>query len=841
MAKKKASKSRRKGPAKPQATAPLTLPPIIQKHPFIWAAVLLFVLLLVLFHQNIFLGKQFLGADTLKSTMCYQPFIQKALDEGTYPLWNPYIFSGMPSFASLSSAPRVNIIDTVINHTLNFLTGNDFFRIFMNYLLFGWLMFLLLRHYKVEPGPAIFAAAAVMFMPQFIAFGVHGHNTKLLTLALIPLILFLIDQLFEKRNLLYLALTALTLGFQLFRAHVQVCFYTYLLIGIYFIFYAVREYRQEKSASPILNSGALLGISLVLALGLASVIYLSVYEYSFYSIRGGGTQGGLDYNYATGWSFSPIEMLTFFIPSFVGFGGQTYWGPMGFTDYPLYMSVLALFFAGFAFVLERKNRLVWIFGFVALFSLLVSFGNHFPLLYYPMFKWIPFFNKFRIPSMIHILLDISVVILAAIGLNGILKLVQARANEQKERLIKAVKMYSYIFSGFALLIVFYLLVGKSAYTSLAAGSDKITNLLNQGYRIGQLKQHIIDPAFEMAQADALKMVIILGIGVVSVFGFIRKKIGKLSLFLIMVPLVVIDLWWIDFQIINHKLEQNVQSRVTDVDRHFQETPVVKFLKAQQKKDIFRIYPTESGDYNWYMYHQIPSVYGYNPAKLRIYQEMLEGFRIDPRIPLNLGSFKMLSMLNTRYFISQKEVPGCQVVRGFEESPVKVFESPYAMPRAYFVAQDTVFSTAEGTNYENHRNKIFGFINSDKFEVSETAILEETPPFEIEASRENMVKITGYDIHRIELETSVAKPAHLVLSEIYYPAGWKAYVDGQETKIYKTNYLLRSIFLQPGSHKIEFVFEPLMFPLGMWISISLALILVGIAVFCGIRQRKRLAS
>lgn len=838
MTKKKQTKPTRS--VHPPAAAPLMLPEFIRNHPAIWTAVLLFVLLILLFHQNVISGKQFLGADTLKSTMCYQPFINKALDAGNYPLWNPYIFSGMPSFASLSSAPRVNVVDTVVNNILHFLTGNDFIRIFLNYLLFGWLMFLLLRHYNVQPGPALFAAIAVVFMPQFIAFGVHGHNTKLLTLTLIPLILILIDRLFEKRNLFYLALTALVLGFQLFRAHVQVCFYTYLLIGIYFIFYAVNTLRQQKTGVPVLKSAALLGLALLLALGLSSVIYLSVYEYSSYSIRGGGAQGGLDYDYATGWSFSPLEMLTFFVPGFVGFGGQTYWGPMGFTDYPLYMSILALYFMGFAFVLERKNRLVWLFGFVALFSLLVSFGNHFPLLYNPMFNWIPFFDKFRIPSMIHILLDIAVAILAAIGLNSLVKLTQTR--EESGKALQASKIYSYIFGGLAVLLLLLLILGESAYLAFAAKSTKITMLTSQGYPLEQLSRYILEPAYAIARTDALKMVVILALALVAVFAFLRRKISQLVLFLILIPLVVVDLWLIDFEIIKDKLTQNAEARLTDPALHFRETSVVKFLKEQQQADLFRIYPTESGEYNWYMYHQIPSVFGYNPAKLRIYQEMLEGFQVDPGRPLNLGSFKMLSLLNTRYFISQKTVPGCQIVPGFENSPVKVFESGYAMPRAFFVARDTVFTPptdllSSKASYENHRNAIFKFIQSRQFEGSETAILEENPPFAIGNPAGNSVAITQYDIHRIELKATVAEPAHLVLSEIYYPAGWKALVDGQETQIYKTNYLLRSIFLTPGSHQITFVFEPFLFKLGMWISIGLAGVLVGIAIFCGLRQRK----
>lgn len=824
MRKKKKIKSITPPRPQPTGTPATKLPGVVSKHPVLWVAVLLFVLLLVLYHQNIIFGTPFMGGDTLKATKCYSQFVDDALERDIYPLWNPYIFSGMPSFASLSSAPRVNIIDTIFNHTIQIFTDNGFIRIFLNYIIFGVLMFLMLRRFKLSNGAAVFAAAAVIFMPQFVAFSVHGHNTKMLSLMLIPLIIYLVDQLLEKRNLLFLALTALAMGFQLFRAHAQVCFYTYLLIAFYFVSYAIDAYKTEKKISDILKGAGLLVGAGLLAFSLASVIYLSVYEYKQFSIRGGGPQGGLDYDYATGWSFSPLEMLTFFVPGFVGFGGQTYWGPMGWTDYPLYMSIIVLYLAGFAFILKR-NRLVWVFAFTAVFSLLVSFGNNFPLLYYPMYKWVPFFNTMRIPSMIHILLDISVLTLAAIGIQGVLDLGQSKDRKMLKNGRKYLSYYTYGFAGFCGLIFLYLIFGKTAYIDLAAGSEKIQRILQTSqYSITQIKRGLIEPAYQLAQTDAMKMIILLLIGAGSIFAFLKKKISEIFLITILTGLVVVDLWWVDFDIINHKFEQNRRARITSVEKHFRETEVVKYLKKQKEREIFRIYPAETQDYNWYMYHQIQSILGYNPAKLKIYQEMLEGFQLNQ---------KMLSMLNTKYIVTNKgSLPGYRIVPGFQNKQPMLLESPYVQPRAFFVNQDTVImrsvaGAAATDPRKAHRDKIFRFMKSALFNPHETAVLEESAPFKIEMSPENRVKISHYDIHKIELHAEVAKPAHLVLSEIYYPAGWKAYIDGQETKIYKTNYILRSIFLQPGTHKIEFVFNPLMFNLGLWLSIGTFIVLLSV--------------
>ena len=841
MAKKKKAKSGKsvQQPSKP-TKQPFQMPAIINKYRLGWIVLLLLVLLTLLYHQTAINGKPFLGGDTLGVTMCYKPFINDALDREIYPQWNPYIFSGMPSFASLSSAPRINLLDTIINKTILAITSNDIFRILFNLAIFGLLMFLLMRRYKVSIGAALFAALAVVFMPQFTAFAVHGHNTKLLSLMLIPLILYLLDQLLEKRNLMYMALLALTLGFQLFRAHVQVCYYTYILIGFYFLFYAGFEYQKNKCWSPILKSAGLLLSAGILALALSSIINLSVYEYSHYSIRGGGTKGGLDYNYATGWSFSPLEMFTFLVPGFVGFGSPTYWGPMSVTNYPLYFSIIVLFLSGFAIILKR-NRLVWLFSFVSLFSLLVSFGKNFPVLYYPMFKWLPFFNKLRIPSMIHIILDLAMVILAAIGIQAIINLVKEQDAKLKEKLTKQVMLYSYIFVSVCGVLFLYLAFGKDAYIQFAAGTEKVKAIVaqysSQGYTLSDISRGLLEPAYKLAQADAFKMIIFILVGFAAIWGFIKGKVNEILMLSILCIIVVADLWMVDSKIINDKLEENKRARIFNPKAHFQPTPAVNYLKEKQSDDIFRFYPIDDKDANWYMYHEIQTIYGYNPAKLRLYQEMLESFYINPQIPINANSFKMLCMLNVKYLTSPREMPGFKVVPGFENARFKLMENEYALPRAYFVIEDTVIQQPAGEDYKTHRDQVYNCIKSEDFNPTTTAVLEEEPPFAIQPSEKNHVEITNYDIQLIELNAQVDQPAHLVLSEIYYPAGWKVFVDGKEEKIYKTNYLFRSVFLQPGSHKIRFVFDPFMFNLGMWLSLGTLVLLLGIVAIPVVNQRK----
>lgn len=823
--------------AKPKKTA-LNKPPresFISKHPFLFTTILAFVLLLILYYPLVIGGKTVQTPDKMTS-LSHRPFFQDAAKRGIFPLWTPYIFSGMPSYGSMLGIPKVNVIDSSIHTVLNamgrILPNPGFTFIFLNYLFFALFMYALMRSQKVKPIASLFSAIAVIFIPQFVAFTAYGHNTKFLSLMLIPLIFLFATKLVKEKNILYFSLTALAIGFQMMRAHVQVSYYTFLMLGIYFIVEAVASWREGKQTKSILGSGALLLGAIIIGVALSSVIYMSVMDYQHYSIRG-GQGGGLDFGYASNWSFHPLEMITFIIPSFMGFGGQTYWGKMPFTDYPLYFSIIVFLLAIIPFILKR-DKFTWFLGILALFSLFVSFGKYLPILYTPMFKFLPYFNKFRVPSMIHILLDISLVALAGYGLQALIEFRGEKQNSKEfEKRKKALTRYFTIFAIIVGVFTLFMLLGKSVYTELVAGSRSY------------LKAAQRDMAYNKALWDSFKSIIFLAAGIFLILQFLKNKISQTTTGIFLVLLAVIDLWFVDFKIIKPQPPASEAA-------YFAPTPAVNFIK--QDKSLYRIFPvldTKGG--NWYMYHFLQNINGYSAAKLRIYQEFLEetGFNTQDQYRLNPFISKywryavrenkptwvpvpvqqidpkrlafhnaMLDMLNVKYLIeSYLPLNDPKYTRVQNQQPW-VYENTGVLPRAFFVDSVKVLSG---------RRSIFDYMKNGTFNPAHTAIIEEEPPFAISAADSDSVQVTAYDIHLINLQAKVKKPALMVLSEIYYPAGWKAFVDGKETKIYKTNYILRSIFLQPGSHKIEFRFAPKSFMRGVWTSVIVLILLLGMLI------------
>jgi len=593
---------------------------------------------------------------------------------------------------------------------------------------------------------------------------------------------------------------------------------------IYLVFWIVTSLKDGKSFGKLVSGVGLYIGALAAGVVLSSILNLSVWEDSAWSIRGGGS-AGLEYGYATGWSFPPSEILTFFNPAFMGFGGETYWGPMSFTDYPQYIGLVTLFLAGLALVIKR-NRTVWFFTILAGIALVISFGKHLPVLYGPMFKLAPFFNKFRVPVMILILVQISAVVLAAFGLTGLME----KNSEHSDIRSRQIKRYLLGFGGVIAVLLFVLLVAKGTYLGWAARS-----------RLGP------QAAYDQALGNGFKALVIFGISAGLTLLALKRNGRAAWIPFIFIGLLVFDLWTTNSRFMHPQ-------RKADETALFAETPDITFLKNQDGP--FRILPV--GDQrppNWYMAHKIQSVWGYHAAKIKRYQELADAFRMPNsffqkylkmeggqyvwRKPEEINTDDLalhrtyLKLLNVRYILCPYTLPDTtfeMVQAPYSRGANGVFQYRDALPRAFF---------ADNILVKNEKDAVFYALTRPDFDPTRTAIIEEVPPFDIVKSDENTVRVETFDIHTLDLVTDVKTPSFLVVSEVDYPAGWKTYVDGKERAYTRTNGVLRGLFLEPGSHQVTFRFEPRMFKAGLGLSLGAAAFLItGIIAGLGLERRKR---
>jgi len=367
------------------------------KNKTLLAALLLSALLSVFFFDVLFLGKTYQSADAQSA----RSLTMAAENDAMFPQHFPYIFSGMPAIFCYTSPYLYfpNILTTWMPTYKSLYIGH-----ILHYLLAGMGMFLLLkRGYGFWAG--IVGAISFMFTTNMLGQEIFGHGGLMMTASYIPMIFFVSRKCFNftsSRDYRDWGILALLIGLQMQRAHYQIIYYTWMLIGIYFIYsnWHNLKFRWKWNLQKMVM---LIGCG-ILAIGMAAMNLLPTIEYAEHSIR-----SSLSFDYASSWSFHPKEIITFILPHFYGFGDSTYTGFLQFTHFPNYLGFSVVILACFA-----RGTMVKFLIAVILVSLLISFGKYTPL-YEFMYNYLPFFDKFRAPMMILILVQFSVALLAGMG------------------------------------------------------------------------------------------------------------------------------------------------------------------------------------------------------------------------------------------------------------------------------------------------------------------------------------------------------------------------------------------------------------------------------------------
>jgi hypothetical protein len=766
----------------------------------------LYIVCLVLFRGIVFDDASFQsGGDTASAHSYNHAGRTLEKEEGVDILWMPFFFSGMPTFGNVAYVPHnVSYIETVAVRLLDLLfLKRTWSWIVVHYFLGGLFMFFLMRVLRFSSLTALFTAVAFMLSPYGIGLAGEGHGTKLMALNYLPLVFLLVHVLMERKNLLSLGLLTAAIGTLMLTNHMQIVYYVFMLTGAYLLYEVIGDVRGRQ-LKPSLVKTALFVAALGIGLCISSYIYLSVYEYSQFSIRGGGTAdttGGLTWQYATNWSWHPLELVTLLIPGFFGFQLPYYWGPIEpWTNSTVYIGVIPIYLALVA-VGYVRNRQTWFFIVLTVLVFLVSFGRNMPLVYEFFFSVLPFFNKFRAPAMILHLIAFTIPVLGAYGLTFLL---QARDRGKEFDTTRFLKTLTTILAvlGAALLLV---LVFKSGLRESLSGSLFMKAGEAEEYRrqYGQQAQqaiaHLKEMRFDIFWSDTVKFFIIALAAVGSTFAFFRRKLRTTTFGGILIGLLVIDLFLVDEKLIDPQPK-------ADLEQNFRADATVEFLKEQP--DLFRVFPVGRlfGD-NTYAYHGIHSVGGYSAAKLKIYQTMIDSCLYrgqDPSFPVNMA---VVNMLGVRFFVVPGELPGDRFALAHSDPSKGIFTyyNPFALPRAFFV-DEAISARSDG--------EAFAMLNSPAFDPSKTAVLQDPLPAEIfprDTTAE--VRVVDYRSRSISVKTTASASALLVLSEVFYPAGWKAFVDGQETPVLRTNSILRSVVVPPGSHTVVFSFDPPVYELG----------------------------
>lgn len=729
-------------------------------------------------------------------------------------LWTPRMFSGMPSYM-ISFPNRYPFLESLTKLTDKVIN----WRIFL--LFIGGLgIFLLLRQMKLSPWIAFFGAVAFVFSCHWVGLIEIGHNTKFRAIMYIPWVVWALFRLRERPNLLNLGLLATFFITQLRENHPQITYYLYIFIGMFWLYQLLESIKKKDHKQFWLWT-----ILIAAALGLTALAvmnpYLSTMEYSHYTMRGGAE--GLEKSYAQGWSFPPVELAALIIPDFFGGINQSYWGYMTFTQIYNYFGIVVLAFGVLA-LCGKNRRTAWFLWISSFVFLLMSFGSFTPAISDLFFKYLPMFNKFRVPSMILIMVQFNAVLLAALGIDGLID--KAGDAKWQKRLFNAFLVCGALF-------LIYLVAAKGIFKGLPfTNAQEIQNYEAQqaSSQLDGIKAMRLDLLYKSGILSMLFLTV--GIGLAYLFSARRMKP---ALFILLITF----LSFIDLFIYTGKHLKDLYP-ASERTARFEMQDYDQFLLEDQEN--YRIYPFNMNRVRpageWAYYHQ--SIDGYSAAKLKRYDDVLKLVQGDAKTDGEMvrylkGLFEqngreiptpVLNMLNARYFVLPDSLPNAQFLSQMRPvfgsySGSHVFRNNGVLPRAWFVDSLEVIAKPE---------ERLARMKNPQFNPAKLALVESEIPG-TSAPDSAMVRQTANEMQRLEYEIYTDKDAFLVLSEIYYPAGWTAYIDGKATDIHPVNHVLRGVKIPAGQHKLEMKFASATYTKSITLSL-LGLLLTLVAVVGG---------
>jgi hypothetical protein len=790
------------------------------------AALVLVAAIVALYPGHVFQDKIFFSGDN-KAAASFAAAADRAMEEEeVYPVWNPYLFAGMPSFVSLSYLPYVYPPSAVLGLLSKYLFFPKYIWLFFHTFLVGFGTYLLLRDRKVWFFPAIAAGVLMMWMPNLVAVGAYGHGSQACAVGYIPFALLFWDRLWRGKGILVNgSALIIVLGFSMLRGHLQVSYYTYGLVGMHLLFFGgwrivdgFKGRMPEQSSLPDWLFGKLTGggsrytaraavvefVSLAAVLAVAvgasflmsAVLYIPAHDYVQYSIRGASETGGLDYGYATSWSLHPAEMLTFVLPFSFGFGKDLYIGFMPFTDYPNYVGFVVLAGA-IAAVAMARSRFVWFLVFVVGVSTLISFGRFFPVLYDPLFKLLPFFNKFRVPVMVLIVQQFALVLMFAIGLRALLSADPERGKRN-------------VVMGLAIAFLVFMVVILSQGFWPGGFAESVAGRV-RGASSPQEQMMVARVVGNFLFKDLVRFSIMLAILFAALFLYYTKRIPRIALCAAVFLLAVMDFYLVDRHILHpEQFRKHEGLRIIhDRDVRDQYKKADGLIEALLRDDQpFRVFPMDSPQQpfsalyssNRFMVFGISSIGGYHPAKLSVYQDFFDGFRRG----LGAGNFQVLDMLNVRYFVTGAELPVHPRLRpvwngtNYQGEPRFVYENVGSFPRAWLVDAYRVAEEKEALE----------LVALGTVDLYREAILMKEPvvtPVPAGDSDSAYVVVEKLGFNEVKVRTVSPTPSILVLSEVYYP-DWKVEVDGRAAEVLRADFILRGVALDGGEHEVVFRYD-----------------------------------
>ena len=731
-------------------------------------------------------------------------FTVTSIKGGVLPLWNPYIFCGTPHLALQQSA--IFYPPSIIYYIFKFDFAFNLFLIFHVFLA-GLFTFSLCRHWKLRTSSSLVAAITFMFSGYIVS--MINLPTTLSSVIWLPLILLFFDKGLSETRPKYVLLAAVFLAVMFLGGEPSIAYSTSWVL----LFYAVFFWLNNRGTCPFKRAFSYFFMAGTVSLLLVLFQALPFFELLALSDR---TISPPTYAQLTTWSFSFRDVFSFFVP-FLGrtdFSKDSYWREQSWVLI-VYLGVFAalLVLVSLFFTKDRRIRFLYFIGTLYLF---MAMGSYTPF-YYFVYKVIPGFRFVRYPVRFLYVTTFAISVICGSGFNVYLE-GRARGDERLKKFFGRLLYPLFIFAIIFLVLQLY-------------RNELITAVHSYCLRFGFTKDSGVLLSMIAAMHNVGRFLAFFAAGGLLLFLGTRLKIQQGILSFAFISLMLTDIFsaappsnLVSDPRTLRAPTANVNLLVSDNSYfRFILSPKTRkessFLEGQTYEEALR-----NGRNmllaNWPMLDGLYDVSGYDSIRLANYEKVMR--LIDSsRTPHDT---KMLDMLNTKYVVSNDKIDDKGYVL-MDDQKVYLYKNTNVMPRAYLVDNYTVIK---------NETDIANRLKSKDFDPSREVILEEGPPLEsliafssklkAQSSKHDSVNIAKYSPNEVVIKASVRSGKFLVLADTYYP-GWKASVDGKPAHIYKANYMLRAVFLEPGEHEVRFSFQPFSFKLGLVLTILTLVILL----------------
>lgn len=779
-----------------------------------------FVVLSLAYFSPVLQGKQIFQSDIMQYIgMSKQQNVFRA-ETGTETYWTNAAFSGMPTYQLGAKYPH-NYIKK-LDLSLRFLPRPADY-LFL-YLLNFYVLLLVL---KVDFKLAALGAIAFGFSTYLIIILGVGHNSKAHAIAYMPLVLSGILLTFQRKYIAGFLLTTVAMGLEIVANHFQMTYYLMFLVIILGVAYLIDAYKKQL-LPHYFKSVAILVAAVVLSIALNATSILATQEYVKESTRGKteltinpdgspkAATSGLDKDYITQFSYGYLETFNLFIPRFMGGGNgenlgkdshtydafrklgastsqaaeeaknaPTYWGDQPIVEAPAYIGAVVLFLFVFALFLVKGRLKWWLVG-GSIFSLLLSYGKNLGFLTDFFIDYVPLYNKFRAVTSIQVLLELCIPVLAIFGLVRLFN-----DYEKDEQKLKALKYSTIITGGLAVLFLLF----KSSFDFVGLRDAQYIQAYGPDF-VGALKE---DRRAIFTQ-DTLRTLVLVLLSAGAIFMFLKKKLNENILIVVFAVLILFDLVGVARRYVNN---DDFMSAIK-VNKPFQANEVDKLILEDTSH--FRVYDLVSGPSKPSYFHN--SLNGYNAAELKSYREVFDFY-------IAQNNMNVLNMLNTKYIIAQDE-----------KGNIFPYKNDEANGNAWFI------ETIKQVSDANQEIMELDSLNNKKVAVTR---MTKNKSFKVDSLAS--IKVLEYKPNYIKYSSNNSNDGFAVFSEIYYPHGWQAFIDGEKKDHIEVNYILRGMEIPAGKHTVEFKFEPQVVQTGSSIAL-VSSILFGLLLIGGLFLRRQ---